>query len=249
MTPPQASNLWGQSSKEISFYPVAPHVPNYAPYPEAMSASIPKWWRDQELYKDNDPRPTGGKANLTLKKCPAVFDALSVGYLLRVPVDIAIDTTGDKIRWQLPKGNVSWKVISLHDREQAKALEFNRHQYCDDVFRIHPLWGYLTPPGYSVAVMQPAYQLDVPWRLLPAVMDTDRYAPDGAYSLLLERGFVGVIKQGTPLAQIIPFPREPWRSRVVEEYDEDLIDGQARRIRSVFTGGYRKEYWRKKDYS
>jgi hypothetical protein len=127
-------------------------------------------------------------------------------------------------------------------------MPFDHMQYCSDLFRIHPLWGYRTPPGYSVLVTHPPYLLDVPWKVLPAVMDTDKYAPDGAYSMLMNRGFQGVIKQGTPLAVIVPFAREPWISVVQEEYDSDLIDGQGSRIRSVFTGGYRSNFWAKKEY-
>ena len=235
-------------SKVIQFFPVAPGVPTYAPKPEPLSKNIPVWWREQEVYAGGSLRIEGGKGNQTIKKCPSVLDVLGTGYLLKVPVDISVDTTGDRIRWQLPKGNVSWKAVSLHDRQQVSEMPFDHMQYCSDLFRIHPLWGYRTPPGYSVLVTHPPYLLDVPWKVLPAVMDTDKYAPDGAYSMLMNRGFQGVIKQGTPLAVIVPFAREPWISVVQEEYDSDLIDGQGSRIRSVFTGGYRSNFWAKKEY-
>jgi hypothetical protein len=237
-----------EEQKNIAFFPVKPHVAHFAPPPEPMGKTLPQWWRSQDVFDKNDRTVSGGIVKSTIKKCPSILDSLTTGYLLRVPVDIWVDATGDRPRWQLPKGQSSWGVVGLHGAQQASALPFDRARYCADIFRIHPLWAFRTPPGYSALVMHPALNYEVPWVVLPAVIETDQYAPDGAYSMLLERGFQGTIKQGTPLLQVMPFKRESWSMDVQQDFDPRVFEGQIHKTRSVFYDGYRKNYWVRKVY-
>ena len=68
-------------------------------------------------------------------------------------------------------------------------------------------------------------------------------------SFFVKSGFVGVIKQGTPLVQIFPFKREPWQmERVNAEQSEKATDRQFLKLRSTFVNGYKNKMRSKKEY-
>jgi hypothetical protein len=242
------SNRHSQQSRLIEFFPADDNVAQFIPDPQPMSEALPEWWRKHEVHGGGLKTIAGGSVNATVKKCPAVLDALTTGYLLRVPIDIFVDTTGDRIRWQTPKGNPSWKTVQIHSGLQVSGMPFDRKRFCEDIFKIHPLWSFNVPRGYSILSHHPAYFTGAPWQMLPAVMDADDYSPDGAYSMLIEKGFKGVIAQGTPLVQIVPINREDWSMVINRKFDEKKIFPQKFRMRSVFQDGYRNHFWKRKSY-
>jgi hypothetical protein len=64
---------------------------------------------------------------------------------------------------------------------------------------------------------------DLPFTILPGVVDTDRYtAPVNFPFLINDPNFEGLIPAGTPIAQVIPFKREPWEMSIGKE--KDLIE-------------------------
>ena len=44
------------------------------------------------------------------------------------------------------------------------------------------------------------------------MVDTDKYPIPVHFPFLLKKNFEGLIKQGTPIIQVIPFKRESWKS-------------------------------------
>jgi hypothetical protein len=81
------------------------------------------------------------------------------------------------------------------------------------------------------------------------LIDTDKFISDGHFSFLVKKGFKGVLKQGTPIVQIIPFKREDWSSELVDlETAAAEVQKQRFRLRSVFSGGYKNKFRTKKEY-
>ena len=64
--------------------------------------------------------------------------------------------------------------------------------------------------------------------------------------MLSDINFRGLIPAGTPLAQVIPFKRDIWKSYV--GYDKKEIYKQERQLYSVFFDAYKKMFWDKKQY-
>jgi hypothetical protein len=58
--------------------------------------------------------------------------------------------------------------------------------------------------------LHPINRLDLPFRLLTGLVDSDRFSQVGIFfpALWTEPGFVGVLPRGTPVAQCIPLRRE-----------------------------------------
>ena len=73
------------------------------------------------------------------------------------------------------------------------------------------------------------------------------YPGTGNVPFYIKKGFQGIISQGTPVAQIIPFRQEKWKSKIEKDF---LKNGQIMKESSLFSifGWYKKNYWIKKEY-
>lgn len=233
-----------KKNKVITFMPKTEYVPAYAPKPEPMSKNLPLWWRNQDPYVGGKKEVKNGAYNETIKKCPGIQDLLFTGYLLKFPCDVYIDATEDAIKFDVHE--VHSPSFSQHNRDQMRNWDFDRETYMDDVFRVHPMWVVGTQKGYSTLFTHPAFQDSLPFRVVPAIVDTDMYLSDGWFSIIVERGFKGVIEKGTPLVQCIPYKREHFKMEILDRPDFKALTTIPHRIRSMFGNAYKTYLWEKK---
>jgi hypothetical protein len=233
----------------IKFLQMYPPLANIVPLPEPGTKNIPSWYKEQPAISGDDT-PDRGQLRLTVKKCQAFFDAMSIGYILKVPVDIYIDTTGGDFKLQLPGHMNKYQaaLISEHGIEQVSHLPIDKEIYCDKILRIHPTWMVQTPEGYSTLFTNPMHQNASPLKAIDAIVDTDNYFTDGHLSFLIKKNFKGTIKQGTPMSQIFPFKREDWEMEVDKAFDLKKMEEQRTKVRSTFQNGYRLKFWQKKTF-
>jgi hypothetical protein len=115
-----------------------------------------------------------------------------------------------------------------------------------------PLWAIKTPPGYSTMFIHPQLSMDSPLWAFPGIIDTDTFIVDGHFSFLVDKTFKGVIKQGTPLVQVIPFKREDWSSwtgeEIASEVSSKALNTQRLKLRSNFVNAYKNKFRFKKEY-
>ncbi len=234
--------------KKIKFVTAYPEIAVAFPEPIPASKGIPKWYKDQPSYMNNDSSISNGQMRLTVKKCQAVFDAMAGGYLLRMPTDLFVDTTDGKQEFELPGDCRAYqgRLMSTHTNEQVSHMQWDEDIYVKHILRIHPTWLVKTPKGYSTLFTQPMHQDPSPIFAVSAIIDTDNFMSDGHLSFFVKKGFKGIIKQGTPLIQVIPFKRDDWEMEVDADYDTKLIEAQRLVVRSVFQNGYKMKYWVKK---
>jgi len=233
----------------VTFVPRNIYAEAYIPHPELAIRNIPEWYRTHERYTTEELNlQKNGVANHTVKKCMAIFDSMTAGYLLKFPVDIYIDATGKRITYS--QANMEEKgIISMHSPDQVRGLPFDRDIYMDEVFKVHPQWLIKTEEGYSSMFFHPMFHEELPFRAISGVIDTDGFMSDGAFSILVKKGFKGVINKGTPLIQVIPFKREEYEIKVgkYDEYEVE-INQQRQTVRSQFENGYKDNMWHRKIY-
>lgn len=234
--------------KKIEFVTAYPEISIAFPEPIPASKGIPQWYKDQPSYMDGDSSITNGQMKLTVKKCQAFFDAMAGGYLLRMPIDLYVDTTDGKKEFELPLDCRAYqaRLIATHTNEQVAHMKWDEDIYLRHILRVHPTWLVKTPPGYSTLFTQPMHQDPSPIFAVSAIIDTDNFLSDGYLSFLVKKGFKGVIKQGTPLIQVIPFKRDDWEMEVDGKFDNKIIEAQRLSVRSTFQNGYKMKYWVKK---
>lgn len=233
----------------IRFLQMYPQLANVVPEPEPGTKNVPDWYKEQPSIAGSDI-PDRGIMRLTVKKCQAFFDAMSIGYTLKAPCDIYIDTTDGNLTLQLPvhMNKFYTALISEHVEEQVSHLPIDKEIYCNKILRIHPTWMVQTDEGYSTLFTTPMHQPPTPLKAIEGIVDTDNYFTDGHLSFLVKKNFRGTIKQGTPLVQVIPFKREDWEMKIDRNFEAKKIEEQRARVRSTFQHGYRLKFWQKKTF-
>jgi hypothetical protein len=213
-------------------------------YPEIIkksSLNVPDWYKDTPRWVGNKIK--GSATNQTFKQCSPFLDSLTIGYQLILPADLFIEK-------QNGSPYISWKPS--HSFVKSREPEFNStfpipHGYCD----MHFVWcltgSFKVNKGYSFLFTHPLNRTDLPFYTLSGVVDGN-YAmgADGNIPFFLKNDFEGVIPQGTPIAQIIPFKNEKWKLLNKKSL---LKEGQLNSQKSHATvGWYKNNIWNKKEW-
>lgn len=237
---------------KVKFYPFNKNTMLLAPKPIPATRMLPEWYKKKPGTHDNDSGLPNGFATSTIKRCMPIFDAISAGYLILSPCDIYIDATNpDKIHYSIPAELTEFKsdMFSMHGKEQYDGYPIDKSKYHSDLLRILPFWSVKTPRGTSSLIIQPLHADKSPLFAFSGIIDTDKFISDGHFSFLVEKDFKGVIKQGTPLVQVIPFKRESWGMSIVEpDTSKEELEAQRLSLRATFINGYKNKFRSKKDY-
>lgn len=232
---------------------------SFAKKPTPAYRSIPEWWKNMPRYNfeiENGNIPSGlvHRDRGTIRSCPAVNDALNFGYTLFNPMDIFIDTTDEKtILWYVPEINLSVtgsdenSYVGFHLDDQLP--EFNNDpSFHKHVIKINTFFGIKTDPGYSCWITHPIERNELPFRIIDAIIDTDKYASRFPYSFFIKKNFKGVIKAGTPLIQVIPFKREDFSMSIIDKDNDDILKTDTA-LKINFNNGYKKLFWTRKKFN
>jgi hypothetical protein len=237
--------------KIIKFYPYDEETNVFAPRPVLASKALPEWYKKTPSVINNGGIAFG-QIGTTVKKCMPIFDLLTAGYLITAPCDIYLDATNpEKLHWSIPQGLISHQgdMFAVHAKEQYDKMPANSALHHKDLLRIFPFWAVGTPKGYSTIFLQPPYLDKSPLTALQAIVDTDSFITDGHLSFWVEKDFKGIIKQGTPLVQVIPFKREHWGSLVESvKKSKKVFESQRLRLRSMFSNAYKTIFRSRKEY-
>ena len=145
--------------------------------------------------------------------------------------------------------NLEKELFAQHLAQQYSNYPIDPQVSHKELIRIHPLYSIGTEKGYSCLLIQPIHGDPSPLTVFPAVIDTDVFISDGHFSFTVQKGFKGIIKQGTPLVQVVPFKREVFTSETVPfvEGEQKLIN-QGIRISTSFINRYKNKFRVKKEY-
>lgn len=236
----------------ISFISSLPKMGKAFPEPEPLSKNIPEWYKSQFSYQDNDKTPKNGFQNITVKKCMAISDVLLMGYILKAPFDIYLDTTdGQTLKQEVPGSyQVFTRAVTGNHKEfQYDKMPIDKDFYVRDLLRINMIWLIKTKPGYSCLFINPMLGDESPLMSVPGVIDTDEFLSTGLFSFFVKKNYKGIIKKGTPLIQVIPFKREDFNYEIIKDPDiVKKLDEQDATIRTSFSSGYKNLFWKSKKY-
>jgi len=207
------------------------------PEPQPASEFYPIWLKNlsHDVEVEKPEFPTG-----TAKRCMPVHDVVSAGYIIPLPEALHVVWHEDgnyDFNW---RGDYS--LISTHSAEQAPPYA--------PIFKFNNPWSISTPEGYSCLIIQPAHHPELPFEVLPAVVDTDAYHnyinfPFKWTALPYE----DVLDEDVPMVQVIPFKRQEWKHSIGVLNDDEAkeVQVQADRIMAV-NHGYKKDHRKRKVY-
>jgi hypothetical protein len=105
---------------------------------------------------------------------------------------------------------------------------------------------FVVPDGYSMLIMHPLNRHDLPFTTISGVIDGGFVSPpSGQVPFFIKKNFEGVIKQGTPIIQIIPFLQQNWDSEIENGLTEK---GYQNKHAHKIYGWYKDTFWKKKKY-
>jgi hypothetical protein len=210
---------------------------------ESSKKFIPDWFKKTDKFDkktDKNVLPYG----LTFKACSAFGEAFISGYMLPLSVDIAVKQTenGPSITW----------IDSTKSVLELRPKEVNEHLPTPNGFsELHFSWigkHFLEiPKGYSMLFTHPLNRYDLPFLTLSAVIDGEFSFYPGRMPVFFSNTFEGVIKAGTPIAQIILFKTENWKN----EFDQSIKENgiiQNKKSLNASEGWYKNTIWKKKLY-
>jgi len=218
------------------------------PYPAVKQ--LPEWFMKAKPYS-NVFGPDDGKlhfrersANATYKKCVPLLDSLSAGYIVPLWTDVMVEQENNfpQIYWKTERN-----VLELHgepSREIPAPMGYDQV-----VYKYLNCWIPQTPKGYSCLITSPFGYNDLPFKAVPAIVDTDRSTLELVFPMWIKTGFEGIVEKGTPLVQIIPFKRDDWNSTF--DYYEDgeyksIIE--EKNFNTTMVGHYLKNHHSKKTF-
>ncbi len=222
---------------KVYFNNIGPKIDKqYSPYP--ANKNLPEWYKKINPYFFEEKSIESS----TIKKCMPILDSISLGYILPLPCDFYIQNmpTGDQNINCGIRADLSYFEEHPIDQASGHPLE-NGMPYKK---WLNP-WQIKTEDGYSCLIINPLHRKS-PINILDAVVDTDKYYSTINIVFTIDKSFNGILKAGTPLAQIVPFRREGFESIISNEKNtNDII---KEKLLSVKTNRYKKLFWQKKEY-
>lgn len=220
--------------------------------PKPASRYIPDWYKNLESYIGGEKKPNGsGQTTGTIKRCMPVFDAIDAGYIITTPCDVWVHQgklESDPTKTQPYYEWSNFNVVQFHPIEQAPTHPKNNGHTGGYPKWMNP-WAIKTPPGYSVAFVQPWHRESV-FAILPGIVDTDTYSAPVNFPFVLNEPtkFEGLIPAGTPMAQVIPFKRDSWEMEIGGQEDWVKQNKITTFLRTKFFDSYKTQYRQPKEY-
>jgi hypothetical protein len=210
--------------------------------PVPMKRVLPEWYKKAEsTYPDKDGNDMPG-----LKTCMPYTDMMMAGYALVIPVDISVSKKDNgelSIEWdrESPAGH----FISERPKELGATMP-RPYGFAPNHLVFSGRWGWKTPKGWSTIVTHPFNRVDLPFHTISAFMDSDEFHGAGNIPFFIREDFEGIIKAGTPFAQVIPVKRAVWKM----VNDPSIIDQVEKHVNIVRNDStpYKKVMWHRKKY-
>jgi hypothetical protein len=222
------------------------------PYPAVKK--LPKWFLDADPYEHHPvdfTAPDDGRvhvrhmiSNATFKKCTPLLDGMSAGYIIPLFADVEVNSINDQ-------ADIWWKtkqdVFQIHGLSTSKIT--TPPGYNSRVFKYINCWIPQTPKGYSCLVVSPFGHNDLPFKAVPAIVDTDKSTLELIFPVWVKSDLDCIVEKGTPIVQIIPFKRDDWQS-TFDYYEDGEYRGviEEKNFNSTIVGHYIKNHWSKKTF-
>lgn len=209
--------------------------------PGLTKPHIPNW------FKNMDPDTSDVKTLphfLTVKSCIPFIDSLTSGYMLELPVSVAVELINGYPSFTWAKQDV--RIVEPRGGQGAPLLPVPLGYDSN-----HYVWltstSFEVPAGYSLLMTHPFNRFDLPFLTLSGIADADSTLGPGQIPFFIKKDFEGVIPAGTPIVQLLPFKRENWKMEQKEGLWQRGADKNTKAINAV-RGYYKKHGWKKKVY-
>jgi hypothetical protein len=201
--------------------------------PVPAKTEIPDWFKSI---------PSLVEGEMSIKRCVPVLDAFTAGYIIVSNVDFMFDEESGRFL-----DNASYSSpISHHLDFQTEDMQIDKNLN-PHPFKWNNQWHLKLPKGYSLLITHPLNRTELPFHSLTGIVDADVHPVVINFPFFMKKGFSGLIPAGTPLVQIIPIKREPWKLKVNDQ--DTYFYKDFWKWNSQPEATYKRKFWQRKDYS
>jgi hypothetical protein len=185
-----------------------PAIENELIRPVAARSALPDWLRAMPRTAFSELH---GQEVRTVKQCPPFVDAMSHGFIIPLPCDVTVRDGVLSWDWDHPALTVEAhprSPISFHVPAQVTGTPFYDPEIA--IVKFNSFWTIELEEGWSLLATHPLNRLDLPFRTLTGLVDSDRFHDVGIFfpAIWVEPDFAGILPLGTPVAQCVPVSRE-----------------------------------------
>jgi hypothetical protein len=215
-------------------------------YPQIKPSKffIPSWYKDEKKFASGTILPKRLPYSLTFKACTSFSDSLTTGYIIPLPVDISVEQTegGPVITWSDPNE----QFLEIREKTVNQNLPTPKG-HSDNHYAWKTMHLFKIPKGYSALLTHPLNRYDLPFITLSGVIDGEMVVHQGNIPVYFNLDFEGLIEAGTPIAQLILFKTENWKSEINISIIPEAINNSKKSMNASM-GWYKKSVWKKKTY-
>jgi len=214
-----------------------PKKKEYAPIlkltpPIPANQALPEWYKDLSRHEILD----NGLIGKTAKKCPAIQDTLSTGFIIplwsRLEFASIKDSKGSIVEqnWILGVSSATGENLETHldyhHSFQVKGMDLNKTVDAK-VLKLSLPYKIVVPEGYNIKYSDPFYHFRKDIRCLPGIVEADKWGYVAFPFEILSDNFV--MEAGTPLIHCLVYKRDEPVNLVMKEgtqkdYDEMYAD-------------------------
>jgi hypothetical protein len=241
-------------SQTFKFIPSNPNsTKNSETAPTKSVSVIPEWYKDLAGYKGGtshsleDLNPVNDRgsdgSDVSTKLCLPFFDAMASGYMYLLENDVLVDINENG------KPSISWDQNS-NLMDIRPSVDMAIPEDCHPIqFGVKMNYYWETPKNYSTLITHPLNRPDLPFYVTSGIVDSDIWALPVFIPFFIKKNFIGKIKKGTPVFQMIPIKREVWNLEI-DYSKESLLKHKIReeKRRTHITAHYKKTTWQRKEY-
>jgi hypothetical protein len=215
-------------------------------YPNIITPAknhVPEWYKKIPQWKNDEPFTVGTGINTTVKHCMPFLDSLRSGYMIVLPNDLyVINNNGSPfLTWNNADFPPFWRDEPADSNLVPEGHYPNEYLWKTGTANTLPL-------GYSCLFTHPLNRHDLPFTTLSGIVDGGLImSPIGQIPFYIKKGFEGLIPQGTPIIQLIPFRQENWLLKQSKGLVEESYKHNKKTL-SVISGWYKKTFWTRKNY-
>jgi hypothetical protein len=185
-----------------------PALIDWLPRPKTARDALPEWLRRMPASAFSESH---GHSVRTLKQCPPFIDAMSSGFVLTLPCDVRVADGEFTWAWPLPPLSIREHTRSpLSFHVPAQAIGSPLHDERRSILKFNCFWTIELDKGWSLLATHPFNRLDLPFRTLAGLVDSDRFHDVGIFfpAQWTDPSYEGVLPAGTPVVQCVPVLRE-----------------------------------------
>jgi hypothetical protein len=215
-------------------------------YPNIITLAkdhIPEWYKKIPRWNNNEMFELEKGFNITIKHCMPFLDSLTTGYMIVLPNDIYVkNNNGSPF--------ITWPSAEFPPKSRNEVADLNLvptgHHPTEFTWQTGV--ANTIPLGHSMLLTHPINRYDLPFTTLTGIVDGGLVMnPTGSIPFYIKDGFEGIIPQGTPIAQLIPFRQENWIHKKTKGLVKKSIEHNSKGT-SLIYGWYKKTFWTRKKY-